>query len=150
MGAAAVTISERNAGDSSILDGLAKLVNETGIEIAVTLLVGGAVVSGLLTATQRFLAWHQTQIDRLSSTAPDTVVDAYEGAGPPTTREIDEIVAAWRSSVQRGDAPGRFPALVLRDVFVLSSGGTAPVQYPFLLIRSAAVDGFTFGTTRQG
>ena len=119
------------------LRALAQLANDFATErdelIEVTLTVGGIVVTGILTAEERFRTWSKGVHSGAAST--------NEEIPPLGAREIID-----RRS-ERANQPGQgaisTDTLLLRNAYILNTPGAG--RFSFFLVEIKAVDGFAFG-----
>ena len=102
-----------------------------GSEYGVTMIVGGQLVSGVLTPLRRFEAWQERSF-AISELHGGRVAFELEPIAPLTPEESAAIAAEHADTPSTPDEPFEFGCL--RDARVHGGGGAMPL--PFLVFRA--------------
>ena len=134
-----------------VTDPLAFVVESTGFEPHVTLLVDGVPIVGALTSVRRYHRW-MTDAMRLFGEVGELELD---GTAPPATEaERQDIRAKFKEQLiareddEEDDAPAgslSFPELCVRNAQVRHGLPMHWKSYPYLLVNAARVGAVTLG-----
>ena len=120
------------------------LVQSTGNEVSVTLLVHGTLVSGFLTAPCRYADWEARSVEIcrvMGNGGQDNT------AAPPTAAEVLLIQERWADEHGGEDFMESSPAeLCLRNAMVAAP--MAPLTFAYLLVDVSSVGAFTLGAAQ--
>ena len=126
--------------NADTLDAWITEVNSLGTESAITLIMSGATVTGVITPTARYQTW----LDEIASRAAfgERVLPRSEiGRISPEQSELAR--QAWSESARIGEASEVTEQFCLRDVTIMGLGEqTDWLRLPFLVVKRSAVDGF--------
>ena len=124
------------------LSGLVRLANAGGVSLGVTLLVGGAVVSGLLVGAAEFFEGLADYLDREAGEDAQAFTHGYRSFAKEFR---DEIGSDFDQAV---DAPYVVTYIHLRDAHVFAPGGGYLPSNAGLFWRGRleSVDGWSIGT----
>lgn len=136
---------------NSLVDSFVRMVHEHGVEMAVTLLVSGRRITGMLTANQRYMKWEDEILQRARHGGGGFTIPSLE-VGDLSEDFWDEVRAHWpelEEKVYGGDnesGEGGFGVLCLRNAVVHEGrGDSAATEFPMLMLRADAVQGFMPG-----
>lgn len=126
-------------------DQFAQLVEESGAEIGVTLLVNGVLIEGILTPLERWTEW---TVAALSGTP-----NRQAARAPALTQEESEkLKKNWerRYAHLKGNVELTYDRICLRNATIQ----TVPnpeywPTWPYMLIETLSIDAFTLGTSRS-
>ena len=129
--------------DDALLETWIQVVNETGAEYAVTLLIAGSLVTGHLTPTLRYRDWLR-EIGRRATITKSRQNLPGGTIGPISEQQADKARAEWDAAGFIGsETPPGQARFCLRDVAIglpnSQEGWTRP---PFLVVSLESVDGF--------
>lgn len=131
-----------------LVDVWLRLVNRTGSEIPVTLLVSGKRITGFLTPLERFRSWEREVLARASRTAEGFSFPS-EGLGPITPEMSKKVQDLWpeleRDLESEPSSTAGFTYLCIRDATMHEVVPVASSHFPMLLIAAPAVEGFMPG-----
>lgn len=129
--------------DDALLETWIQVVNETGAEYAVTLLIAGSLVTGHLTPTVRYRDWlreigRRAAVTRSRQNLPSGTI------GPISEQQADKARAEWNAAgFMASETPAGQVRFCLRDVAIgLPSSSEGWTRLPFLVVRLESVDGF--------
>ena len=135
-----------------ITDSLAFVVESTGFEPEVTLLVDGVPIVGALTSVRRYHRW-MTDALQLFGEVGELQLDAT--AAPATEAERRDIRTRFREEFAAQDedeederqptGPLSFPELCVRNAQVRNGIPPDGRSYPYLLVSAAHVGAVTLG-----
>lgn len=130
-----------------VTDPLAFVVESTGFEPNVTLLVDGVPIVGALASVRRYHRW-MTDAMRRFGEAGELQLEAT--APPPTEAERKDIRAKFKErfkeEMQReGGCAMSFPEVCVRNAQVQSGVATSWKSYPYLLVSAERVSAVTVG-----
>lgn len=128
-----------------VTDDFVKLVESTGCEVSVTLMVQGTPVSGMLCSITRS-AEHWQTMWALAATMGNGPVDL--STEPPTDRERASTAASWEEQ-HAGDMPDAeysFDSLCLRDAMIHHGAAAHWPRCAYLVIASDHVSGVAMGS----
>ena len=138
---------EVNVPDASLalLESAMRDARMNGVETGITLLINGAVVSGLVTAPSYFARWlSSTQLLAALAGGP---MPGGEST-PPTEEERSAVKAAWQA---KGDAAHEAAIkIVLRDVRIYQAGPYDPICLAYMVVEATTVDGVSIGQMGPG
>ena len=138
---------------SRITDSLAQLVEATGTDLGVTLLVSGVRIHGVMTSVWHYDAWirHTLMIGvELGSMQGETTID------PPSREERQQAIDDLKDTVLRETGTHdsaftavvkamSFPRIALRNAEVQTGVAAYWSKHPYLLINADHVDAITLG-----
>ena len=119
---------------------------ERGLEMSLTVLVSGVVITGVITPWARYQRWltevaMRAQYEGGRHSIPDLEI------GPIPRSQAEEIRAKYDDELRQvgrePDEPLDFPQFVLRDAVVRSGLPAAWSAVPFIVIQTAHVGAFT-------
>lgn len=118
------------------------LVERTGAEIPVILIVSGREVHGHLTPYRRFQGFIKEFFDAVEEGKPLTATEA----GPIPHEEIDELLDE-REELDSGEeeADIAYKSFVLRDATVRTGVPATNLQRNYLVLDATSVDGMSLG-----
>jgi hypothetical protein len=124
-----------------------RLVEATGSEVGVTLLVSGVLITGILTPWARYTAWtKEITMRAVHERGPQGLPDVPMG---PITPEITERVRAqWKAdAAEAGMNPDDFEPeyreFALRDVEIRAGMKPLWAKAPYLVLATSEVAAFT-------
>ena len=122
------------------IDILIRLVESSGAEVHVTILLHGVPVEGKLTSTLRFNRWAKETLQ--ISAATGSTIPAGESE-PPRRDEAKAIKD--RLDQDPMSETGRFEETCLRDAIVKAGPRSTWQTYPYLLVAAGNIDAVTLG-----
>jgi hypothetical protein len=133
-----------------ITDRLALLVESTGFEVPVTLVVSGTVIIGTLAPVRRYIDW-QTEVLHRSARGGGTFIATTQEMPGPTETQRQAVEDSWRERVGDLDPADEvsFPEICLRNAEVRSGAASTWQRCPFLLVQSDLVGAATLGHFRS-
>lgn len=142
-----------------ITDTWVELVESTGIEMPVTLLVSGAVLVGTLTPWLRYAMWQQEVSMRATHEVGELVLPVMK-IGPISKELTKKIAESWEErKLTRSIPPDSenednqqelsFPEFALRDAEIRIGIPRTWRRYPFLVVRANAVQAMFPAEIRQ-
>ena len=123
-----------------ILEAWLKQVEEKPIEIGVTLLVSGRIVSGMLTPLCRYEKWQTEVLHRALLKGGKFPVPSSK-IPPLTKKQMEDISKHPR----KWDVDSVAPVLCLRDVEIQTGVPASWEKRSFLLVSADSVDAFALG-----
>jgi hypothetical protein len=124
------------------------MVETTGGEVSVTLLVGGVSITGFLTSTTRFNHWQA----RMINIALEVGSGEQDGSTePPNAAERKEIQDGWEAEIAKAELGDgevsriSLPSLCVRDALVMAGVPAHWAQHAYLLISADHVSAITLG-----
>jgi hypothetical protein len=129
--------------DDALLETWIQVVNETGAEYAVTLLIAGSLVTGHLTPTVRYRDWLR-EIGRRATITKSRQNLPSGTIGPISEQQADKARAEWDAAGFMGsETPPGQARFCLRDVAIgLPNSREGWTRLPFLVVSLESVDGF--------
>lgn len=136
-------------GGDFLLEHMVRMADETGIEVGITLYVGGLVVSGLLTSGDAFVHWAGDYFERArgpaeSRQALSDFMKRTDHGQPPTEGGQDDGKLT-EEEVTQGTG-----YIHLRAARVFESDGPVTQEGTWWRGRLDRIDGFHFGLLRSG
>jgi hypothetical protein len=123
-----------------------RYVEENASEVAVTVVIGGTVISGMLSPFARYERWCK-EIDRRTRLAGGAVTLPNIKLPPLTAEERAEFREQWEARLAAARAEhgyptdGEVPAGLL-DYFCLSNARMRTTTYEFIVVQTASVGAF--------
>ena len=133
--------------DVELLESAMRDARIKGAETGVTLLINGAIVSGLVTSVSYFSRW-LAATQELAAVAGGPMPGAE--STPPTEEEKSAVEAAWRARGGAGSEDKESKKIVLRDVRIYQTGPYEPICLAYMLIDADTVDGVSIGQMGPG
>jgi hypothetical protein len=127
-----------------ITDEVVRVVEQTGSEAAVTLLVQGAIVTGMLTPRTRYDAWVQEVTARAGFQGGRTKLRGL--MGPITEEQSDAIREKYERRHPDGPPDDGFDLFALRNATIQAGAAMHGPTFPYLLINAYNVGAYTMGT----
>jgi hypothetical protein len=118
-------------------DRLAFMVESTGLEISVTLLVSGMVITGILCPVARYVRWQNEVMNRAARGG-----GKFSGSAlmqPPTPEQTQEIAEKWQARDLPDEGPIAFPEICVRNAEIQSGHAMTWRKHPYLLIAAAQI-----------
>jgi hypothetical protein len=130
-----------------------RYVEENGSEVAVTVVIGGTVISGMLSPFARYERWGK-EIDQRTRLAGGAVTLPNIKLPPLTAEERAEFREQWQVRLAAARAEHGYPAdddvpPGLLDYFCLANARMRTVTYEFIIVHTASVGAFFPGRLAQ-
>ncbi len=129
------------------LQSIALWAEKTGHETGVTLLVGGALVTGMVTTMARFDEY-LVAISAMTTVAGARMPGSASDSTPPTDDDHVRTAAAWAAMLERGETAIGVKTIVLRAARVFQDDVGTGIGFAYLQIDADRIDGFAMGHLR--
>lgn len=131
-----------------LVDSWLRAVHATGVEISVTLLVSGRLITGMLTPIQRYEDWEREVLRRAFLEGGKFTLPSVE-LSPITADYSEKVRKAWpdleRELYDDSREAKGFAYLCLRNATVHEPIPAASLKSPFVLVAVDAIAAFTPG-----
>lgn len=131
-----------------VTDRFAYMVESRGLDMPITLLVQGVVITGFLAPVSRYADFH-AEVQARANIGARTYAARGE-VPPPTQAQVDRTRAEWvdrHGELDEDLGAFSFPGLCVRNAVVCTGPREEWRGFPFLLIQADHVSAATAGTT---
>lgn len=137
-------MSDDNASKPVINEWI-RLVESSGFEMGVTLILHGVIVTGTLTPLTQYAAWFTEVLNRTTASARGQ--SSAGGIMPAMTIEqSEEVRRSWKQRMRGEDMDDVvFARCALKNVTLHQGHALLAVRFPYLLVNAAAVSAASLG-----
>jgi hypothetical protein len=123
-----------------------RYVEENGVELPLTVVTGGTIISGNLSPFARYERWCE-EIDHRTRLAGGRLELEIVKLPPLTDEETAELREQWQTRLEAARAEHGFPTddevpPGLLDYFCLSNARMRTMTYEFIVVHTASVGAF--------
>jgi len=141
-------MSDSNQSAKRIVDGWIRLAEAAGVEMTVTFVVDGVIITGMLTPVSQFAAWFKEVVHRAGASAKGQ--SNISGIMVPMTAEQQkEVQRSWDDEMRElgkdSDDDVVFTKCALKNVTLCHGMPVAWIKLPYLIVSADAITAASLG-----